>query len=141
MNIMKTFKLENETKIESGFKTPENYFDTFSARVMQQLPKEESKTISLFDRRKTWIYAAAAILVLALTIPVVYTKFYSHSSEIDETTLENYISYHSTVSDTDIVNLLDEKDIQKIRVNLNIEDKAIENELSTDNNLEQYILN
>jgi flagellar basal body-associated protein FliL len=138
---MKTFKLENETKIESGFKTPENYFDTFSARVLQQLPKEEPKTISLFERRKTWMYAAAAILVLALTIPVVYTHFYSHSSEIDETTLENYISYHSTVTDTDLVNLLDENDIQKISINLNIEDKAIENELSTDNNLEQYILN
>jgi len=137
---MKTFKLENEPKIESGFKTPENYFDNFSARVMEQLPKEEPKTISLFDRRKTWIYAAAAVMVLALSIPV-YNNFYSHSTEIDETTLENYISYHSTVTDTDLVNLLDEKDIQKISVNLNIEDKAIENELSTDNNLEQYLLN
>ncbi|SHG71687.1 hypothetical protein SAMN05443549_10624 [Flavobacterium fluvii] len=141
MNIMKTFKLDNEPKIESGFKTPENYFDNFSARVMEQLPKEEPKTISLFSKRKTWIYAAAAILVLALTIPVVYTNFYSSSSEIDEATLENYISYHSTVSDADLVNLLDEKDIQKINVDLNIDDKLIENELSQDSNLEHYILN
>ena len=141
MNIMKTFKLDNEPKIESGFKTPENYFDNFSARVMEQLPKEEPKTISLFSKRKTWLYAAAAILVLALTIPVVYNNFYSRSSEIDETTLENYISYHSTVSDTDLVNLLDEKDIQKINVDLNIDDKLIENELSQDSNLEHYILN
>ncbi|WP_073371450.1 hypothetical protein [Flavobacterium fluvii] len=138
---MKTFKLDNEPKIESGFKTPENYFDNFSARVMEQLPKEEPKTISLFSKRKTWIYAAAAILVLALTIPVVYTNFYSSSSEIDEATLENYISYHSTVSDADLVNLLDEKDIQKINVDLNIDDKLIENELSQDSNLEHYILN
>lgn len=137
---MKTFKLENEPKIEAGFKIPENYFDTFSARVMQQLPEKEPKTISLFSRKKTWIYAAAAAVVFALSIPV-YNNFYSHSTEIDETTLENYISYHSTVTDTDLVNLLDEKDIQKISVNLNIEDKAIENELSADNNLEQYLLN
>lgn len=141
MNIMKTFKLDNEPKIESGFKTPENYFDNFSARVMEQLPKEEPKTISLFSKRKTWLYAAAAILVLALTIPVFYTNFSSRSSEIDETTLENYISYHSTVSDADLVNLLDEKDIQKININLNIDDKLIENELSQDSNLEHYILN
>ena len=141
MIIMKTFKLDNEPKIESGFKTPENYFDTFSARLMEQLPKEEPKTISIFARRKTWIYAAAAILVLALTVPAVYTNFYSRSSEIDEATLENYISYHSTVSDADLVNLLDEKDIQKININLNIDDKLIENELSQDNNLEHYILN
>jgi len=138
---MKTFKLDNEPKIESGFKTPENYFDNFSARVMEQLPKEEPKTISLFSKRKTWLYAAAAILVLALTIPVFHTNFSSRSSEIDETTLENYISYHSTVSDADLVNLLDEKDIQKININLNIDDKLIENELSQDSNLEHYILN
>lgn len=137
---MKTFKLENEPKIEPGFKTPENYFDTFSARVMQQLPEEEPKVISLFSRRKTWIYAAAAILVLALTIPV-YNNFSGRSTEIDAATLENYIAYHSTVSDTDLVNLLDEKDIQKINIDLNIDDKVIENELSEDNNLEHYLLN
>lgn len=137
---MKTFKLENEPKIESGFKTPENYFDNFSARVLEQLQKEEPKTISLFAQKKTWIYAAAAVLVLALTIPV-YNNFQSRSSEIDELTLENYISYHSGVSSTEIVNLLDEKDIQKIDIDLNIEDRAIENELSADNDLEQYLLN
>jgi hypothetical protein len=140
MIIMKTFKLENEPKIEPGFKTPENYFDTFSARIMQQLPEEEPKVISLFSRRKTWIYAAAAILVLALTIPV-YNNFYGRSPEIDAASLENYIAYHSTVSDADLVNLLDEKDIQKINIDLNIDEKVIENELSQDSNLEHYLLN
>lgn len=138
---MKTFKLDNSPKIESGFKTPENYFDTFSARVMQQLPKEEPKTISLFSKRKSWIYAAAAVLVLALTLPVVYTNFYRSSPEIDEATLENYISYNTSISDTDLVNLLDEKDIQKIDIGMNIEDKTIENELSENKNLEHYLLN
>ena len=138
---MKTFKLDNTPKIESGFKTPENYFDTFSARVMQQLPKEEPKTISLFSKRKSWIYAAAAVLVLALTLPVVYNNFYSSSPEIDEATLENYISYNTTISDTDLVNLLDEKDIQKMEIGMNIEDIAIENELSENKNLENYLSN
>jgi len=137
---MKTFKLENETKIKTGFKTPENYFESFSARVMQQLPKEEPKTISIFSKRKPWSYVAAAVLVLALTIPV-YNHFYGHSSEIDDTTLENYIAYHSSVSDTDLVNLLDEEDIQKISIDLNLEDKTIENELTENNNFEYYLLN
>ncbi len=141
MNIMKTFKLDNDPKIESGFKTPENYFDTFSARVMQQLPKEEPKTIPLFSRRKTWIYAAAAVLVLGLTIPVVYNNFYNKSLEIDEATLENYISYNTSISDTDLMNLLDEKDIQKMDIGMNIEDNTIENELSENKNLELYLLN
>ena len=138
---MKTFKIDNEPKIESGFIIPENYFDTFSARLMEKLPKEEPKIIPLYAKRRTWIYVAAAILVLALTIPLVYTNFYNRSQEIDQTTLENYISYHSTVSDVDLVNLLDEKDIQKINIDLNIDDKLIENELSQSDNIEHYILN
>ena len=87
------------------------------------------------------MYVAAAVLVLALSIPVVYNNFYGRSSEIDDATLENYISYHSNVSSLDIVNLLDEKDIQKINIDLNIEDRVIENELSAENDLEQYLLN
>ena len=140
MSIMKTFKVEDEPKIKSGFKTPENYFDAFSARVMQQLPKEEPKAISIFSKIKPWLYAAAAVFVLALTIPV-YNHFYSNSSEVDAITLENYIAYHSSVSDTDLVNLLEEEDIQKMSVDLNLEDKTIENELSDNKNLEYYILN
>ncbi len=137
---MKTFKLENEPKIESGFKTPENYFDTFSARVIQQLPTEEPKTISIFSKRKTWLYAAAAILILGLSIPI-YNQFKSPSSEIDDATLENYIAYQSSVSNTDLANLLNEEDIQKMSVDLNIEDKTIENELIENKNLEYYLLN
>lgn len=137
---MKTFKIENEPKIESGFITPENYFDEFSSRVMQQFPKEEPKVISLFSRRKNWVYAAVAILVLALTIPV-YNNFYITLSEIDETTLENYISYYSTISDADLVNLLDVNDIQKMSVDINIQDQSIEYELSNNKNLEEYLSN
>ena len=137
---MKTFKLENEPKIESGFITPENYFDNFSERIMEQLQKQEPKAIPLFTHKKTWIYAAAAILILTLSIPI-FNNFYSKSSEIDDLTLENYIRYQSTLTSADLVNLLDEKDIQKINIDLKIEDKAIENELSANKDLEQYLLN
>jgi len=137
---MKTFKLDTEPKINTGFIVPENYFEDFSAKMMQQLPKKETKIISIFEKKKNWMYAAAAILILALSLPI-YTNYYNHSSEIDEATLENYISYHSTVSDTDLVNLLDEQDIQKMSVDMDIEDITIENELSQSNNLEQYLLN
>ena len=44
---MKTFKLENEPKIESGFKTPEKYFENFSIKMMEQLPANEPKVIWL----------------------------------------------------------------------------------------------
>jgi hypothetical protein len=55
--------------------------------------------------------------------------------------LENYITYQSSVSNTDLVNLLNEEDIQKMSIDLNIEDKTIENELTENKNLEYYLLN
>ena len=137
---MKTFKLENEPKTQTGFTVPENYFEDFSVRMMQQLPQNEPKIISIFERKKTWLYAAAAILVLVLSLPI-YNNYFSKSSEIDAATLENYITYHSNVSATDLVNLLDEQDIQKMSVDLDIEDITIEDELSQNKNLEQYLLN
>jgi hypothetical protein len=137
---MKTFKLDNEPKIESGFTTPENYFENFSANFLEQLPKNEPKIISIFSKTKYWIYTAVAIIVLVLTIPI-YNSYRANSSEIDSATLENYIAYNSSVSDVDLLNLLDEKDIQKINNDLKIEDKNIEDELSSNNNLEQYLLN
>ena len=45
---MKNKLLENEKKITSGFIVPEDYFDNFSADLMQKLPAKEIKTISHF---------------------------------------------------------------------------------------------
>jgi hypothetical protein len=137
---MKTFKLDTEPKIKSGFTTPENYFENFSEKVMQQLPENEPKIISIFARRKTWMYAAAAVLIIALTIPMYFTSS-THSSEIDDATIENYITYQSNISDTDLVNLLDKEDLDQMSSDMNIEDITIEDELLGNKNLEQYILN
>lgn len=137
---MKTFKLENEAKITSGFKTPDNYFDTLSSRVLQQLPKEEPKVISIFQKRKIWMYAATILLLFGLSIPL-YRNYERNSNEIESATIENYITYQSSVTGSDIVNLLDENDIKEMKIDLDIEDSAIENELILNKNLEQFLLN
>jgi hypothetical protein len=137
---MKTFDIENEPKIVSGFTTPDNYFDDFSQRLMMKLPENETKTISIFAKRKTWIYAAAAVLVLGISIPVV-NQLSSKSTEIDDAVLENYIANNTTISGNDLVELLDETDVQQMNLDMKIDDKSIENELTTNNNLEQYLVN
>jgi hypothetical protein len=137
---MKTFKLENEPKIKSGFIIPESYLKHFSEKVMAQLLEEDPKVISLFLRRKSWIYIAATLIGLGLIIPI-YNNFNSHSSEINEVILENYIVNKSDISETELASLLDGEDIQKMSIGLDIEDQLIENELSINTNLEQYITN
>lgn len=136
---MKDFKLDNEPKITSGFTTPDGYFDTFSAKVLAQLPKKESKVISIFSSRKVWYFGAAAILVLMLSIPF-YTKFSNQQEEIDSATLENYLAYQSNISEEEIVDLLQQEDLDKMKVEFNIDDAAIEDVLNSNSNLEQYII-
>ncbi|RTY98132.1 hypothetical protein EKM02_12380 [Flavobacterium sp. RSP49] len=137
---MKTFKLENEPKIETGFKIPDHYFENFSAKMMKQLPREEPKVISIFQKRKNRILMVAAILVIALMIPVLSPSA-SNPNEIDTLTLENYLTYQSSVNPYDLISELETEDINNIKAdNEVLEDEAIEDHLSENANLEHLLL-
>ncbi|OYX85949.1 MAG: hypothetical protein B7Y83_03050 [Flavobacteriales bacterium 32-34-25] len=136
---MKEFKLNSIPKIESGFKTPEDvYFEKFSANLLEQLPKNEPKTISLFQNKKAIIMMVAAVFVLALTIPSLLNNA-SQANQIDTATLENYLSYQSNINQYDLINVLNEEDINNINSNIVLEDQTIEDLLINNNNLENYI--
>ncbi|WP_396140210.1 hypothetical protein [Flavobacterium sp.] len=136
---MKNFNLGNEPKITSGFTTPDGYFDTFSEKVLAQLPKQETKVISIFSSKKVWYFAVAAILILMLSVPL-FTKYSTQQEEIDTATLENYIAYQSNISEEEIVNLLEQDDLDKMKLDFNIDDATIEDALKSNSNLEQYLI-
>lgn len=135
---MKTFKLENEPKIESGFKTPDHYFDTFSEKVSQQLSEKEVKVIPFYKRYKTISLAAAAVVGFALLIPIV-NNYRANSNELDEATLENYLSYHSNISQYDLIQTLDDSDIEKLGNDVTLEDEMLEDILAASPNIEHLI--
>jgi len=137
---MKDFKLDTNNKITSGFKIPDNYFETFSEKVMNQLPKEEPKVVSLYHRNKRWLYSAAAVLVIALSIPIVY-QIQNREQELTSKEVESYLVNRTTLSDDDIVNLLEQEDIDKIKIETPIEKESLEEVLSNNSELEQYITN
>jgi hypothetical protein len=62
---MKAFKLENEPKIKTGFKTPDHYFDDLSAKILQQINEKEVKVIPIYKRKKVLSLMAAAAIVIA----------------------------------------------------------------------------
>ena len=135
---MKAFKLENEPKISSGFKTPENYFDTISAKVLQQINEEEVKVIPIYKRKKTITLIAAAVVGIALMIPVV-NNYNATSKELDEATLETYLSYQSNLNQYDLIRELDTKDIEKLNKNVALEQETLEDILSSNPNIENLI--
>lgn len=135
---MKTFKLENEPKIESGFIVPEQYFDDFSKKVLSQLPEKNTKVIPLFQKRKTVFLAAAAVLVVGLLLPI-YNQFTTNSDEIDITTLENHLTYQSNLNSYDLISELDDEDLTKLGTTIGLKDETIEDILVINSDLEKLI--
>ena len=136
---MKEFKLDNEPKITSGFKIPNGYFENLENSVLSKITEKETPVFSLFAERN-WIIAVAAVFVIALSIPIV-NQLNTSKNAIDEVQLENYLAEQSTVSEDDIVELLDEQKIQQIKIELNVDSNELEEALLTNSNLEDYIIN
>ncbi|WP_163401298.1 hypothetical protein [Flavobacterium fluviatile] len=134
---MKVFKLENQPKIETGFKAPDHYFDGFSVKVLQQINEKEVKIIPIYKRKEVIAMIAAAVVLIALMIPVVNN--YNKSKELDEATLETYLSYQSTINQYDLIRELDTKDIEAINKNVVLEQETLEDVLSSNPNIENLI--
>ncbi len=136
---MKEFKLDNEPKIMPGFKVPEGYFENLENSVLQQITEKETPVYTLFTKRN-WFIAAAAVFVIALSIPIV-NYMNASTSTIDQVQLETYLTEQSNLSEDDIVELLDEEKIQKIKLELNVNPNELEEALLTNSNLEDYLIN
>lgn len=135
---MNAFNLENQPKIKSGFKTPDGYFENFSEQLLAKVSQEDKPVISIFQRRRNWFVAAAAVLIIGISIPL-FNKTNAGNAAIDEETMENYLAYQSTISQYDLINLLDKEDIEALESDLKIDDAVVESALSDNTNLENYL--
>jgi hypothetical protein len=114
---MKNFNLESEPKIESGFVIPENYFDDFSERLMAKVNESEPKVIPFYKRQKVWLGAAAAVLIIGISTPILKSKF-MNTQEITS----DYLAYETNISTEDIVEHLTDDDLLAIEKSLKITD-------------------
>src|SRR5688572_4796730 len=136
---MKAFKLENEPKITTGFKTPDHYFDDFSAKVLQQINEtKEVKVIPIYKRKNVLSMLAAAVVFIGLLIPIV-NNYNNTSKELDEATLETYLTYQSNLNQYDLIKELDTKDIDKLNKSIALEQETLEDILSSNPNIENLI--
>lgn len=136
---MKEFRLDNEPKISSGFKIPENYFDDLSEKINTNLPKTEPKVISIFQKRKARLYSVAAILIVGISILMVQQL--QNKPTFDSEFLESYIAQNTTISEYDLLELLEKEDLENMQIDLNIQDAVLEDIVTNNTNLEQYIIN
>lgn len=136
---MKKFSLDTHSKIKSGFTTPPDYFEQLPNQILDKIKEAPVKELKLFYLNRV-IYAVAAILVLALSIPFFQQDTANSFEQIDTNSLENYITYQSTVSSYDIINLMDSQELDAMQVNIHLEDQSVEDILITNPNFENYII-
>ena len=84
---MNPIDLHKQPKIKSGFKVPENYFDELESKITAQLAIEEPKVIRLNPNRKYWFSAVAAIIILAVSIPL-YQNWKMNTAPLDDESIE-----------------------------------------------------
>lgn len=135
---MKEFKLDNNPKISPGFSVPENYFENFSAKLLQELPKNEPKVISIYQKKKKLLFAVAAVLILALSIPI-YNALISSNNELDNTSIENYLTYQPNITQYDLISELEDEDLLTLNESSPADNTIIEEHLLKEGNLEQLI--
>lgn len=133
---MKPFKLD-EQNIKSGFIVPDGYFEKLTSDINAKLGTNEPKVVSIFSRKKVIYYAVAAVLILALSIPLF--NYYNSTTSLTQEEVEDYITLQSGITEDDLVNALDKEDIEKLKIDLKIEDKVLEETLVNELNIEEYI--
>lgn len=95
----------------TGFIVPEDYFETNEAVVLKTIQSNQSKIISL----KTTFYKVsgiAAVLLLSITSPLLYT-----SSEVNNTEMAemSYLELHSNeLSVYEVGSMLDDKELNEL---------------------------
>ena len=119
---MTQFDLDNDPKIDSGFSIPENYFEQFEIKMMNQLSQKEVKVISIFESRKFWFSTIAAVFVIGL-----FTTMYLNNTKADNITTEDYLACATTISTEDIIDNLSDDDITEIEESLDLYDQDTKN--------------
>ncbi|WP_320815762.1 hypothetical protein [Flavobacterium sp.] len=128
----------NTTKIKSGFKTPDDYFEKFEARILEKIPAQETKVVSLFHRKQIWVSSIAAVLLLAIAIPSYFNSI--KTPALDNSNIENYLSYQSNFTNFDIIENLNDDDIKELENSLTVNSQEdVEAYLLDTQNLDYYL--
>ena len=72
---------------KTPFRVPEGYFDSLTAKVMQQLPEQPKR--SLIAKLRPWMYAAACVVAVLFTATIYF--YPSDNQQQVATTADSYI--------------------------------------------------
>ena len=112
---MENFKIEDHSKIETGFSTPENYFENLESTILQKIENKQVKLVSIFLKLKYWIAAAAAIFVFGL-----FLNIFNYKSQEENFADEDFLTSQTDLSTEDLAEHLTENELQRLEDSYNI---------------------
>jgi hypothetical protein len=83
----------------------------------KKLYKKEPQLVLFYKNNKSWIYSAAAILVVAVSIPL-YTLNPAEANKATTKDIENYITNRNIITEEELANELSQADIEALKQEL-----------------------
>ncbi|WP_372935646.1 hypothetical protein [Seonamhaeicola sp.] len=125
-NIMSELKLK-ELATKSGFNTPNNYFDTLENNILDKVTEEKApKVIQLFSR-KNIIYASSIAAAILLLFNLSIFENKPSFDNLDNETVENYI-LNENIETYEIASLLSDDELTEENfVEFDFEEETVEN--------------
>ena len=114
---MKQYDFENN-KIDSGFNTPERYFERNREILLNQFSEQQKTTTKVFDLKKilTWSSSAAAVLILVSLF--LFNRLNTQDQSLVETSkktlLEDYLIEQGYITDLEIANIFENNELNSL---------------------------
>ncbi len=119
-SIMDQIKLKGKID-NSGFKTPDKYFDSLEDRILDKV-KTQPRVISLFTKRSL-LYASSIAAAILILFGIFFNNDELSFDDLEIATIENYL-YEEDIDSYEIASLFTEEELNS--------DSFVESELSED---------
>ncbi|AJR03471.1 hypothetical protein [Siansivirga zeaxanthinifaciens] len=129
--LFSEIKLKN-TIDDAGFKIPENYLSNLENAIISKVKEEKTgKVITLFNRKKL-IYISGVAAAVLLLFTLTFNSKSNNWNNLDFEMVENYMITEDILDSYEIASLLPEEDL--------IESNFIQIDFNEEN-IENYLLN
>lgn len=135
--ILSQAKLQEKVS-DSGFAIPDDYFKTIENCVLDAVSEEkDTKVVSLFSRKNIIYISSIAAAVLIMF--GIFSRTTTPTFEgLDETLVENYI-LEQDYETYEIASLLSEEDLTNELININYSEENLEDFIFNNSEVEDFI--
>jgi len=136
-SIMNQINLSEKIE-DTGFKTPDNYFESLEDNLLDKV-SHKPKVISMFTKRNL-IYASSIAAALVIMLSVYFNRNEITFDNLETVSIENYL-YDEGFDTYEIASLLTEEELSTDNfVDSQLSDELIENYLIENTTIEDLIL-